>query len=245
MKKLILSILILNATIAFGQSKQTRDLQFFDEISVHEGIDVILRQGVKEKAIIEASGIEIERVLTEVSENTLKIHLDRDHRRYKKREVTVWVTYKELRSIRASSAADITATEQIVASGDFRVDVSSAADIDISVKANKLDIHASSAGDCILDVDVSSIDASASSAGDIEIEGQTSKLNVQVSSSGDFKGYNLPVKNAEVSASSAGSAEVSVSEQLDARASSGASIRYRGNPRMDISTSSGGSIRKS
>ena len=65
-----------------------------------------------------------------------------------------------------------------------------------------------------------------------------------MSSSGDFEGYDLPVKEAEVSASSGGSAEVNVSEQLDARASSGGSIRYRGNPRMDISTSSGGSIKK-
>lgn len=243
MKKLALSTIILVAIGAFGQSKETRSLSSFSEVSAHEGIDVVLRKGSKEEARIEAENIDMDEVLTEVSGDRLKIHLEGNN--HKNVDVKVWVTYRSLRAVSASSAADLTAEGQITASGDFRIDVSSAGDIELSVKADELDIHASSAGDCELKADVNSVDASVSSAGGIEIEGSASSLDVEVSSSGDFEGYDLPVKEAEVSASSGGSAEVSVSERLDARASSGGSIRYRGNPRMDISTSSGGSIRKS
>lgn len=243
MKKIVAPALILISVLAFGQQKETRSLRSFSEVSAHEGIDVILKKGSKESARIEAENVDIEDVLTEIDGDRLKIHLDgKNHRNP---DVTVWVTYVSLRAVSASSAADLRSDGQIVASGDFRVDVSSAGDIDLNVKADELDVRASSAGDCELKVDINKLDASVSSAGGIEISGTARELDVEVSSSGDFEGYDLPVKEAEVSASSGGSAEVTVSEQLDARASSGGSIRYRGNPRMDISTSSGGSIKKS
>ncbi len=243
MKRVLLSTIVLVSIAAFGQQKETRSLSSFSEISAHEGIDVILKKGSKESARIEARNIDLDDVLTEISGGRLKIHLEGN--KHNNVDVTVWVTYTNLRSVSASSAADIEAEERIEASGDFRVDVSSAADVELSIKADELDVRASSAGDVELDVDVNSVDASVSSAGGIEIEGSADSIDVEVSSSGDFEGYDLPCKEAEVSASSGGSAEVNVSEQLDARASSGGSIRYRGNPRMDISTSSGGSIRKS
>lgn len=243
MKRILLSTIILVAIGAFAQQKETRNLSSFNEVSAHEGVDVYLKKGSKEEVRIEASNIDMEDVLTEVSSGRLKIHLDGN--KHRNVDVTVWVTYKSLRAVSASSAADIESEEQIVASGDFRVDVSSAGDVELSVKAKDLDVRASSAGDCELEVDIETLDASSSSAGGIEISGSVTTIDVEVSSSGDFEGYDLPSKNAEVSASSGGSAKVNVSEQLDARASSGGSIRYRGNPRMDISTSSGGSIRKS
>lgn len=243
MKKILLSTIILVAIGAFAQQKETRSLSSFNEVSAHEGVDVYLKKGSKEEARIEASNIDMEDILTEVSSGRLKIHLEGN--RHRNVDVKVWVTYKSLKAVSASSAADIQAEGQIVASGDFRVDVSSAGDVELSVKAQDLDVRASSAGDCELEVDIESLDASASSAGGIEISGSVKSIDVEVSSSGDFEGYDLPSETAEVSASSGGSAKVNVSEQLDARASSGGSIKYRGNPRMDISTSSGGSIRKS
>lgn len=243
MKKILLSTIVLVAVGAFAQKKETRSLSSFNEVSVHEGIDVILKKGSKEEARIESDNIDLRDVLTEVSGGRLKIHLDGNNHRNV--DVNIVVTYKSLRAVSASSAADIEAEEQIVASGDFRVDVSSAGDIELSIKADELEVRASSAGDCELEVDINELDASVSSAGGIEISGRVNSIDVEVSSSGDFEGYDLPCKRAEVSASSGGSAEVNVSEQLDARASSGGSIRYKGNPRMDISTSSGGSIKKS
>jgi hypothetical protein len=244
MKKIaIYSIAIVMGFIALAQKETTRKLSSFTEVSAHQAINVYLKQGSTEEAKIQISGnIEMNEVLTEVSGGKLKIHLDGNN--YRNTDVTVWVTYKTLNAVSASSAAGIKGESRIVASGDFRAAVSSAGDIELDVKANTIEFKASSAGDLKVKVEASSIDASANSAGSIEISGSAKSIDVSVSSSGDFEGYNLTAQNAEVSASSGGSAEVNVSEQLNARASSGGSVKYKGNPRMDISSNSGGSIRK-
>jgi len=237
-------IALLVAVAALAQNKETRSLSSFTEISVHEGIDVYLKKGSKEEARIEAEGVDLDDVLTEVNGDELKIHLDRNWGRGRA-DVTVWVTYKSLRAVTASSAGSVEGENPIKTSGDFEVSASSAGEVRLEISAQNLEVSASSAGDAILEVDVQDVDARVNSAGDIEIEGSAQNQDVRASSSGDYDGYDLQSKTADVSVSSGGSIRISVSEQLDARASSGGSIRYKGNPRMDVSTSSGGSVKKS
>ena len=226
----------------FGQDRETRSLSSFNEITASEGIDVRIRSGSKEEAIVEADNIELGDVETRVSGGVLDIYLSgRGHRNV---DVTVWVTYKTLIAVGVSSAADMRSEERVMASGDFEVRVSSAGELDMEVDCDELNVGVSSAGEARIDVNADHVDASASSAGDIELSGTTSSLEVDVSSSGDFDGFDLSSEQADVSASSGGSAEVRVNEELDARASSGGSIEYEGSPRMDISTSSGGSVRR-
>lgn len=245
MKKItLLSIALLLSVIVLAQKETTRSLASFSEISAHDGINVYLKQGSKEEVRIQIEGnIEMEEVLTQVEAGKLKIHLEENN--YRNVDVTVWVTYKSLNAVSASSAAQITGESRIVTSGSFKVHVSSAGDVTLDIKANDLNIHASSAGDASLKAEVGTINASASSAGTVDISGKATGIDVEVSSSGSFRASGLATEKADVSASSGGSASVAVSEQLNARASSGGSIKYTGNPRMDISTSSGGSIRKS
>jgi len=244
MKKLAIITLVLFAGLFANAQEETRKLSSFSEISVQEAIDAYIKSGDKEEIRIKTSGsIDLDEVLTDVSGGKLKIHLDgNSHRNV---NVTVWVTYKSIKEVSVSSAASMVGQNTVNASGNFRIKVSSAGDLELSLKADDLDIDVSSAGDADLDVDVSSIDASVSSAGDVEIEGSAKAQDINVSSSGDYDGDDLISEEVEVSASSGGSARVNVSEQLNARASSGGSVRYKGNPRMDVSTSSGGSIKKS
>jgi len=243
MKKLVIITIVLFAGLMANAQEETRKLSSFSEISVQEAIDAYIKSGDKEEIRIKTSGnIDLDEVLTDVSGGKLKIHLEgNSHRNV---NVTVWVTYKSIKEVNVSSAASLVGKNTVNASGDFRISVSSAGDLELNLKADDLDIEVSSAGDAKLEVDVSSIDASISSAGDVEIKGFAKTQDINVSSSGDYDGYGVESEEAEVSASSGGSARVSVSEQLNARASSGGSIRYKGNPRMDVSSSSGGSIKK-
>jgi hypothetical protein len=240
----LLGILVAGAT--FAQSEETRNLSSFSEISAHEGIDVFIKAGSKEEARIVSDSHDLDEVLTEVSGGRLKIHLEgNNHRNI---DVEVYVTYKSINAISASSAASLTAEGSIDANGnDFDVDVSSAGDIDASIEnADEVEIDASSAGDARLKIEANEINAEVSSAGEIEISGVTKKQDIQASSSGDYDGYDLESEEAEASASSGGGIKVNVSKKLDARASSGGSVRYKGSPTyLDASSSSGGSVRKS
>ncbi len=237
---------VLVAGFTFAQSEETRKLSSFSEVSAQEAIDVYLKKGDMEEARVVSDNIDIEDVLTEVSGGRLKIHLDGNN--WKNVDVKVYVTYKSIEALAASSAASITGSNEIDANGnDFDVDVSSAGDIDVQIRnADEITIDAGSAGDAKLEVEANEIEADVSSAGDIDVSGTVKRQDVEASSSGDYNGYDLESEEAEASASSGGSIRVNVTNKIDGRASSGGSVRYKGNPKyVDSSSSSGGTVRKS
>lgn len=248
MKKSILTAALglLIAGFSYAQDEETRSLSSFSEVSSQEAIDVILIEGSKEEARIVSESHDLDEVLTDVSGGRLKIHLEGNNHRNV--DVKVYVTYRSLNAVSASSASSITARGDIDAGGDdFDVDASSAGDVEVSiVNADELSIDVSSAGDARLKVEANEIEADVSSAGDIEISGTAKKQDIEVSSSGDYDGYDLMSDEADASASSGGSIKVNVKSKLDARASSGGNVRYKGSPTyLDASSSSGGSVKKS
>jgi len=209
---------------AWGQDSEVRSVGSFTGIKAAEAIDVYLKKGDKESVRVEVSGTDISNVLTEVSGSYLKIHM-RDGR-YRNRNVKVYVTYVSLNKLHVSSAANVFS--------------------DGTIKAKTMDISASSAGSAELSIDAESVSIDASSAGDIVLEGRAVNIEVEVSSAGEIDAYGLESENGNASASSAGSAKISVSKELTAQASSGGSIRYRGSPaKTNTSSSSGGSVKKS
>ncbi len=209
---------------AWGQDSEVRSVGSFTGIKAAEAIDVYLKKGDRESVRVEVSGTDISNVLTEVSGSYLKIHM-RDGR-YRNRNVKVYVTYVSLNKLHVSSAANVFS--------------------DGTIKAKTMDISASSAGSAELSIDAESVSIDASSAGDIVLEGRAVNIEVEVSSAGEIDAYGLESENGNASASSAGSAKISVSKELTAQASSGGSIRYRGSPaKTNTSSSSGGSVKKS
>ena len=70
-------------------------------------------------------------------------------------------------------------------------------------------------------------------------------LYADLNSAGDLNAYGLVVREADVSASSAGDADIYVTEKLTARSSSAGDINYRGNPKyVDAHSSSAGSVNR-
>lgn len=240
---LITALSILVAGMTFAQSQETRSLSSFSKISAHQSIDVYIKQGSKEEARIVSDNIDLEDVLTEISQGKLKIHLDGN--RFRNIDVDVYVTYKSLEGLYASSSASITGDEPIVADGDFDVSASSSGDVRAEIEADELSIRASSSGDVFLEVKVNEIEATVSSSGDIDVRGTAKTQDIQASSSGDYDGYDVESEEVEARVSSSGSIKVTVSNKIDGRASSGGSVRYKGVPKyVDVSSTSGGSVKK-
>lgn len=246
MKKSFLLTLIgiAVASLTFAQSKETRNLSSFSEISAQEGIDVFLTKGSREEVKIVAESVDADEVLTDINGGKLKIHLEGNS--HNNVDVEVYVTYKSLDALQASSAASIFGKELITTSGDFEIDVSSAGDIRAKIKAGELKIDASSAGGVELEVEVDAIRADVQSAGDVEVTGMAREQEVEVESSGDYDAEDIESESVNVEASSGGTIRVNVSSRIDGNANSGGTIKYKGSPKyVDVSTSSGGSIRKS
>jgi len=202
--------------------RKDRALSGFDGVKVSSGIDVYLSQGDKESVTVEADENLHEYILTEVKDGILRVYSDNINIRHAEME-RVYVTIKDVRSLRTTSAGDIIG-ETPIKCGDIELNSSSAGNIKLELYAKKVN----------LDI---------SSAGDIKLNGEGEFLRADLSSAGDLNAYDFKVKEADVSVSSAGNADINTSEKLTARASSAGDINYKGNPRyVDAHSSSAGGI---
>lgn len=202
--------------------KKDRSVSSFDGIKVSSGIDVYLSQGDKESVTVEADENLHEYILTEVRDGVLHVYSDHVSIRHAER-LRVYVTIKDVKSLKTSSAGDIVG--------------------ETPIKCEDVEISASSSGDIALELHATRVDLDISSAGDIKLNGDAESLKADLSSAGDLKAFDFKVKEAEVRVSSAGDADVYASDKLIARASSAGDINYMGNPKyVDAHSSSAGGI---
>jgi len=200
-----------------------RKAEYFTGLRVSSGIDVYLKQGNNESITVEADENLQEYILTRVKDEMLHVYTEVNIRGAERKRV--YVTMKEVNSVRTTSAGDVIG--------------------ETPVKSDRLELSASSAGNIKLDIIASEIKAHISSSGDITLTGEADMLEADLSSAGDLKAFNLKVREADVSASSAGDAEINVSEKITAKASSAGDINYMGNPKfIDTHSSSAGGIHK-
>lgn len=200
-----------------------RKTDSFTGIKVSSGIDVYLKQGNDESVSVEADENLHEYILTEVRGGVLNVYSEYNIRSAERKRV--YVTIKEVKSVRTTSAGDVIGESPI--------------------NSDRLELSASSAGDIKLDVTAKIIDVDISSSGDISLTGETDRLRADLSSAGDLKAYDLIAREADISVSSAGDADVNVSERITARASSAGDINYKGDPKyVDAHSSSAGGIHR-
>jgi len=235
LKLLMVAIAILSISACYdGQILKTvrgnnnvvtkeRNTEHFTGVRVSSGIDVYLKQGNNEVISVEADENLQEYILTEVKDEVLHVYTEVNIREAERKRV--YVTMKEVSSIKTSSAGNVIG--------------------ETPVKSDRLRLSASSAGDIRLEVLANELEADISSSGDITLTGEADLLKADLSSAGDLNAYNLKVREADVSASSAGDADINVSEKLTARASSAGDVNYRGNPKyIDAHSSSAGGVNK-
>ena len=235
LRLLILAISILSISACtqgqfwktvYGNNKvvtKERNTEHFTGIQVSSGIDVYLKQGDNEAISVEADENLHEYILTEVRNGVLHVYTEANIRKAERKRVHV--TIKEVTSISTSSAGDVIG--------------------ETPVKCDRLEVSASSAGDIKLEVYAKEIKASLNSAGDITLTGETDLLEAHLSSAGDLNAYELKAREADISTSSAGDADINVSEKITARASSAGDINFKGNPKyIDSHSSSAGGIHK-
>lgn len=200
-----------------------REVGSFDRLSVASGINVYITQGETESLEVKADENLHDVIMTEVSGGKLRIWTEYNIRKARAKEVHL--VYRELSSLKISSAGDVYGTGPM-----------QAGDIEISL---------SSAGDLLLELNADHVDLSISSSGDAKLSGTANVLNASLSSAGDLDAFDLEAKKCKVRVSSAGNARVNASEELDMASSSAGDIYYKGDAKIThMSTSSAGSINK-
>ncbi len=203
--------------------KKERTAGSFTGVSTSSSIDVLLSQGDKNSISVEADENLHEYIITEIKNGILHVYTDANIRDAEMKRVHV--TINDIDYVSSSSAGDVIGITP--------------------VKTSNLKVSASSAGDIKLEVYAQKIDINGSSAGDISLSGEVDMLEADLSSAGDLNAYDLKSREADISASSSGDADIYVTEKLRARASSAGSVNYKGEPKfVDANSSSAGGVHK-
>lgn len=195
----------------------------FTGIKVSSGIDVYLKQGNEMSITVEADENLHEYIITEVRNGILNVYTDANIREADRKRV--YVAMKEINSVSTTSAGDVIG--------------------ETPVRSDRLELSASSAGDIKLEVTSKELKINISSSGDMTLTGEADILEADLSSAGDLNAYDLKAREADISVSSAGDADINVTEKLTARSSSAGDINYMGNPKyIDSHSSSAGGVHK-
>ena len=201
--------------------KSERQVSSFEAVSASAGIEVILLQDSVTKVVVEADSNLQEIIKTEVSKGELKI--------YPKKRIStceskkVFVTFKNLHSIEASSGSEVKSTAELRFES-LQVSGSSGADIELKITANKLNLEGSSGAN-------------------ITIKGNVQTLDVDGSSGANIKAKELSSKSCNAGASSGANLRLVVTDKINAQASSGGNIKISGNPKeRNVEKSSGGNV---
>lgn len=201
--------------------KEERSVTGFDEISVSTGIELILNQDSFEKVVVETDENILKILKTEVSGNKLKIFLEEGVNHAK--ELKVYVTVKQLKSVSASAGSEVKTTGKI--------------------NADQMKISSSSGSEITMELGCSVVKLDASSGSELTVYGNTVEVKAESSSGSELDASNLVAEKGEASASSGSELFVHITKELKAHASSGANINVSGNPAIrDTNSSSGGDI---
>jgi len=201
---------------------KTHDVGNFDAIDIGGIFEVILEEGNSPGVIVETDENLHELITVENNNGTLNIQTE--GRISDARELLLRITFKKIKDIDLSGAVDLK-SNSVMKGKNLEIDISGAADLTLPVDVKNLVIDAS--GGC-----------------EIDLEGTVNKIDFQVSGAGELKALNLEAKEAIISISGAGSAEVNVSKKLDVNVSGAGSVQYTGDPVISKSISGAGSVEK-
>lgn len=229
MKNIKISLFALLLTFfAFGlqaQTTETRNVGSFNAIKTGGSWNVILEKGDREEVRLETKNFDLSKVITEVKANSLHIGLEKGN--YKNVNFTVYVTYRELESIKSGGSGSIKSNSDII--------------------ADNLEIHMSGSGDGrFQNLRADKLLVSMSGSGNIDVAGgSVGSLTVKQSGSGNFRGLDLQAEDAEVNKSGSGNTALTATNALSVRSSGSGNVEYRGNPEhSDVRFSGSGRVAK-
>ncbi len=208
-----------------AQTVEMRSLSPFTKISSGGSWDVILQKGQKEEIRLETDSFDLNNVITEVDNNTLKISLERGN--YRNVNLTVYVTYRDLEAIKISGSGNLKSSENIA--------------------AHDLEIEMSGSGNTILKhITADNLMLTMTGSGNMKVEGgAVGNLTLKQTGSGNFNAMELQAENTTVNKSGSGNATFTANESISIRSSGSGDVQYKGNPRnTDVRTSGSGRMVK-
>ncbi len=215
----------MSQTVINDKNAEVRNVGSFSGIKVSGGIDVYLSQSNEYALAVSASEDKFrDDIKTEINNGVLTIYYNGGALRYNgNRKLRAYISFKDLESIEASGACDITVN------GTF--------------KSNSLKVKLSGACEIKGAIAIDNVQLNLSGASTVKLNGTVQNLKIDASGASDLKNYDLVADNCMADISGASDVKLTINKSISAKASGASSLYYKGNPdRKDISSSGASSI---
>lgn len=198
----------------------TSELKDFREVKTFNGVEVIVIPSKENR--IEITGHSKEKVKFEVIEDRLEIRLTLDN---------IWSDNNTLITVYGNSVETIDSNE------------GSSVKIKGVLKTELAILRAQEGAYIFAEVNSKNVRSKVISGGSITVKGKAINQEVEVNTGGQFYGKKLRTKETTITVSTAGKAEIYVTDYCKATAKLGGIIEISGNPdKVDHKTSLGGKI---
>lgn len=264
------TVVLMTATLALGQTKETRDVPTFTKISFRVPGTLYLKQGSPQKVEMEGDKDILQKIETEVDGDRLIIGnenkwglnwggwSDKDR-------INIYITVKDIEGLSVSGSGDLIGQGKFSvsgldlnvsgsgslqidadASGDIEADVSGSGEINLKGKCSSFDSDVSGSGKVMVEAGIAQTASfGISGSGKILASGSASEVKTSISGSGRLMAGNLEAEKCTIKISGSGDVEINVKNELNASISGSGSVLYKGNPNHVNSHSSGsGHVRK-
>ncbi len=213
-------------TLQAQVTKKTLELPEFKGIYVNSNYTVYLKQTNKQEVSVEAMSDIYAISDIRVESGILMINIERKPESPNRSlwakidDIKVNPTMKVYVSMKHIDELQVNAGGKIISENSL-----SASDILLAVN-----------GTGSMDVDLKSeaVRAEVAGSGDLALRGYATTFNALVSGSGSIRGFNCPVESAKVKVAGSGSAELNVSNSIDALVLGSGQIRHKGNTRNAV-----------
>jgi hypothetical protein len=208
MKKISTIFLLIASTFVFAQETININLGDFTELKVFSGLKIQLEKSENQK--IEISGSKADEVSVKNNNGVLKVSLKFPDG-FKNEDVNITLYYsKDIAVLDANEGAYIVSNDVI--------------------KQQNLELRVQEGANIDFPLDIKYLTSKAVTGGVILISGSAENQTVDVSSGGIYKAFDVQSTLTFATASSGGSASVTVNQMLDAKVNLGGSIYYKGTP---------------
>jgi len=197
----------------------------FNGVDAGGAIEVHVKQDATPSVKVETDENVMPYVEVYTEGNTLMIHPKRGFNLDPSREIVVYVSAPDYRSIEISGASKLISDNAITPNDQLNLTGSGASKIAMEMGGGKL------VGDI-------------SGATTLNLKGRVANFDIEASGASDINGYDLIADEATVDVSGASGVEITVNKNLKAEASGASHIHYKGNASVNQNTSGASSVSK-
>ena len=198
----------------------------FNAVQVSSTIHLVLTKGETESIAVSASNETLKaNIITEIENGVLKIYYNgKGYRSSFNKQLNVYVSYKNLQSIKASDACNVLLADKLIATSLF-IKVSDASVVKGEINTDTLELKVS--------------DASV-----LKLSGIAKNSDMRCNDASQINALELETENAEVFANDASVIKLTVTKNLYATANDASVISYKGSASLKQSLARDASVIK-